>query len=279
MQDMAPAEALPLAVAPRRAVAPPGGRRRPKLGREALSAMIEAEILPRLVAEPRAIAANSPAVLRPDPDRLAQRLIDRQAARACASIYARLRSGAPAVNVILEDLAPAARRLGDLWRDDACDFLDVTIATRALRDLLRDIAPDEASPALAKAPSLLVAPAPGETHEFGAEVISAMFRFAGWRTVCCGRMEAGGDEALSALAWDSFDVAAFSLSCERYAPALAVAIRQARAVSRNRRLSILIGGPALCRDASLALLLGADLYASGEIDAQFPCTVKQALRL
>ncbi len=80
-------------------------------------------------------------------------------------------------------LAGAARRFGELWEADLCDFVDVTIGLRQLHLLLStvsseveaevDIAPD--------ARRVLLLPAPGETHGFGIAMVQYSFRAAGWR--------------------------------------------------------------------------------------------------
>jgi hypothetical protein len=141
-------------------------------------------------------------------------------------IAARLRSGATAQSVALDDIGAAARRLGELWGDDDCDFFAVTFATRALSLLLRDVWPDAGLAPAEGAPSILLAMAPGETHDLGADVVAGLFRLAGWRAERCETRDIP-----DALASESFDVAGFSLSCDRFAGTLAGAIAEARAAS------------------------------------------------
>ena len=240
--------------------------------RDRLAGIVRAELLPRLLANP--LARRAPTVLPADPDALARGVVvagDYDAARM--AIAARLRSGATLPSVMQDDFAAAARRLGDYWREDACDFVAVTLATRALGDVLRGFLP-EITP-LKAALSLLISPAPGEAHLFGAEIVANLFGLAGWRAICCE-----ADRARARLAREAFDVAAFSLSCDRHLDGLSLAIRDARAVSRHRRIRILVGGPAFAARPELAERLGAD-YCASEYDMrlQFPHAILQALRL
>ncbi len=70
--------------------------------------------------------------------------------------------------------AAAARKLGELWARDDCDFLDVTLAMGELGDL----APREGAGA-ARAPSFALEPS--ATHVFSADVASHCFRLTGRR--------------------------------------------------------------------------------------------------
>ena len=83
-----------------------------------------------------------------------------------------LRAGL-SIGEIFEDLiAPAARRLGDLWESDDCDFLAVTIGTDRLQTAVRRLSQihgnDRASHAQA-----LFCPAPGEVHVLGLAMAQA----------------------------------------------------------------------------------------------------------
>jgi MerR family transcriptional regulator, light-induced transcriptional regulator len=79
-------------------------------------------------------------------------------------------------------LAPTARRLNALWENDDVSFLDVTLATGNLQRMMRFVAIDlmpVAHPRLRRK-AILIAPAPGEGHGFGAAMAAEFFRRDGW---------------------------------------------------------------------------------------------------
>lgn len=249
------------------------GDERRSTRRALLADVLKSEILPRLAAKRRPIAAEmARGAIPADPAALAQWCLVGEAAPARAALAARLASGACAQSVMLEDIGPAARRLGRMWENDDCDFLDVTVAAHALVGLVRAVAPEERARA-AGAPSLIISLAPGETHALGADIAAAMFRCAGWWALRCD-----GGEMRAALARENFDAAGFSVSCDRYLPALAAAIAEARSASRNPRLKILVGGPVLASRPGLAESLGADLVVA-DGDERLAGTICRALRL
>ena len=74
-----------------------------------------------------------------------------------------IKKGVP-VEAIFEDLlAPAARRLGEMWDADDCDFLSVTTAAHRLQIAVRRLALARSYGCEGSARGLFL-PAPGETH-------------------------------------------------------------------------------------------------------------------
>ena len=196
-----------------------------------------------------------------DPEGLAALLLAGRIGEARERFAARLAAGVAVETALIEDLGPAARRLGELWESDACDFVDVTHALHWLQTMMREMAPAGLERPAGKGPSILILLAPGETHEFGAEMVESFFRSAGWRV---GRSSAGRLRA--ALARNGYDAVGFSLSCERFADPLARAIVQARAASRNPNVKILVGGAIFAGNPELTKKLGAD-FAAADADA------------
>jgi MerR family transcriptional regulator, light-induced transcriptional regulator len=253
------------------------GRASAELRRANLAQILKVEVLPRLVAvRPMAAPGRSPNRPKPaDPEALAKMLVAGRLSEARAEIVARIDSGATHRAVMLEDLAAAARRLGELWESDACDFFDVTVGLGALRNLAKDINAEDVLPTAAGAPAILILLTPGETHELGADMVESFFRVAGWRAV---RGQNRTFLRLLERVW--FDVAGFSLSCERCIEALRAAIRHARVASRNPKITILVGGPIFAVRPGLAESLGADICASdAKATVHLPYSLLEALRL
>lgn len=135
----------------------------------------------------------------------------------------------------LDTLAPAARRLGELWTDDRCNFAAVTAGVGVLRQMMRDLEADFIPPAAANDPPhrILLTTAPGEQHGFGLAMVAGFLRQAGWAVTL-------GEPRASALATrlrdKAFAIVGISVSSDRLLPVLCSTIRLARRVSRNRAI-------------------------------------------
>jgi len=169
--------------------------------------------------------------------------------------------GATAHELCLDLLAPAARRLGELWTADRCHFSEVTIALGRLQLMLRELASrmdDVVDETQAKGRVLLLAIA-GDQHTFGLAMVRDFFRAAGWRVATdCPE----GPDGLKALVRaESFDVIGFTIGAERHAEALAAAVHTVRRHSRNPSVRVLVGGPLLLARPEIAAQVGADATA------------------
>jgi len=183
-----------------------------------------------------------------------------------ADIRARLSAGAPPLSVMIDILAPVARELGCFWDDDENDLIDVQRASGVLKRLIDETALKVVPQVLAKPPSLLLQVAPGERHTLGVQIAEAVFCSMGWRVT---RGEARGMRADLAQEWRDF--LGFSLSCDRHVEALAQAVAEARAISRNPGLLVVVGGPVFVRRPDLAKAVGADFcVCATEMPVQNP---------
>ncbi len=164
----------------------------------------------------------------------------------------------------LDTLAPAARRLGELWVDDRCDCAAVTAGVGVLRHMLRELDADFTPPIPANDPPrrILLATAPGEQHGLGLAMVAAFLRRAGW-AVTLGEPRANAIAAQ--LRDEDFAILGLSVSSDRLLPVLRSTIRLARRASRNRSLAVMVGGPIFNERPGLAVTMGADATAA---DAQ-----------
>jgi methanogenic corrinoid protein MtbC1 len=172
-------------------------------------------------------------------------------------------------SIYLNLFAPAARRLGDMWSADECDFTVVTLALWRLQRLLHDHAPqfDSEGAQPADGRRILLAPMPGEQHTFGLFMVAEFFRRDGWDVVDAPVAGASDLLALAARQW--FDVIGLSLSCSGKIPGMAELIRDLRRSSRNGEVGVMVGGGIFVETPALLNQVGADVSA---IDA------RQALR-
>ncbi|SFL30277.1 cobalamin B12-binding domain-containing protein [Methylorubrum salsuginis] len=233
--------------------------------RRRLAGVVEAEILPRLMLVHRGRMAPSPATQdrQPSPDdiaRLCDLLLSRTDGDLTLHLLRFLDEGLSLESVLVELLTPAARHIGRLWEDDACDFIEVTVALGRLQAVARDLCArygdDHVEP---RGRSILMLPCPGETHVFCLAVLAGIFRESGWDVTTAGQ-EAGVDPA-ELVAGEWFDVVGLTLSCDVLFPRLSQTIAALRQASRNPSLRILVGGPYFVRHPDHVSVVGADATA------------------
>lgn len=234
----------------------------------ALVSTVDTEIVPRLVALYRGMTQGVPPRSRSERGSIGETevmqftdLVLGHHEPALAILRSLAERGATTHELCLDLLAPAARRLGDLWTADRCHFSEVTIALGRLQLMLRELASHmedvDADPASVRR-ALLMAVA-GDQHTFGLAMVRDFFRAAGWRV---GTECPEGPDALKTLVRaESFDVVGFTIGAERHVEALATAVHTLRRHSRNPGVRVLVGGPLLLVRPEVAAQVGADATA------------------
>jgi methanogenic corrinoid protein MtbC1 len=161
----------------------------------------------------------------------------------------------------LDVLAPAARRLGELWLNDVCSFVDVTAGVGCLQDLLHASAHSGQMPVrdVVQSKRILLAAAPNERHSFGLAMVAAFFRQAGWFVRLEGALS--DVDLAQEVKRNWFAVIGISESDETRLNELAALIRTLRRVSRNAAVRIMVGGPLFTHKPELARQVGADATA------------------
>lgn len=230
-----------------------------------LARTIEAEIIPRLMLahcanrrSPDAIAKGVPPPGSSEVDVFAQLAI-KESPSASAEYVEDLRARGVALDVIyMELLAPAARRLGELWEADLCDFSQVTLGLWRIQQVMYDLSPvfHRAQGENKSAHRALLAPAPQSQHTFGLLMVSEFFRRAGWDV--WARTSVTEAELIATASKEWFDLCGLSLSTESQVDVLTSVILKVRAASRNRSLVIMVGGPIVVARPELVGLVGAD---------------------
>ena len=160
--------------------------------------------------------------------------------------------------IFLELLAPAARRLGSLWENDDCDFMEVAVGVQRLQRILRVLSPVQSGGEGGDGGRnrVLLLPAPGETHLFGIAIVEKFFQDAGWDVT-----QSNEHEFLDKVAASWFCVIGFSMSYPRDVESLRHAVVAARRRSANPDLRVLVGGLAFLDNPELVTIVGADAMA------------------
>jgi methanogenic corrinoid protein MtbC1 len=233
------------------------------LGNGALGTLIEGEIIPRLLlahVSDRPCQKDVPCrgIERAEAEAFAQLPLTLEADELLEEVDKFLARGVSVETVFIELLAPSARRLGQCWEEDSCDFVDVTMGLWRLQEVMREIVLRSPTVArtLAGPRTALFAPVPGEQHSFGALMVEEVFARAGWQSEVL--FEPKQQELLRVIGERSFDLVGLTVSCDCPSAALAELIAAIRSVSRNSAVRVIIGGRTINADPGIASLVGAD---------------------
>jgi methanogenic corrinoid protein MtbC1 len=236
---------------------------------ERLERTIQNELVPRLLQSHRA-GPLSPSLVS-----TVSRLLPPEDVRAFVNalrnpddivpahfVESRLQDGCTIEAVFLDLLAPAARRLGEMWEADEVDFVEVTMAMGRMQRLLRSLSPAFLGDAEGREPvgSVLLSCLSGEQHTFGLIMVGEFLIRDGWQ-VLVGAPWSDADLA-SMVANQWYDVIGLSVGTDSRLPKLRHDIRRVRAASRNPNVQVMVGGQPIAKNPNLARELGADAYAA-----------------
>jgi len=256
-------------------LAPSANSKAPHSGSEhfselgALARVIEGEIIPRLTLAHRQEqdrrVHGTPPVTTSEVAAFADLIVKADYRAVLAYVDAEMAKGLAPEALLVSLFAPTARYLGEMWKADRYDFVEVTIALSVLQQLIREHSMRMGLEDVAWSDDkrILLVPAPGDQHTFGVAVVEKFFRAAGWEVW-------GGPAGLAfdlpdLVSREGFSVFGVSLGSEANLDAVVTLIRQIRRSSRNPAMRVLVGGPVFIDRPDLALLIGADATAT---DAQ-----------
>ena len=247
---------------PAASAAGPSGRDAAKHRLEGLARAIESDVIPRLVQAHRPGAANpqpgSASPSQADVDSFLKQIVLGSETETQALIESLRERGVSVESLYLELFGPIARRLGEMWEDDACDFSTVTVALGRLQRLLRELSPafgtEIEHPANGRR-ALFVQPR-DEQHSFGLSMVAEFFRRDGWDVI--GGVGGAVASPVAMVRDEWVDIIGFSVGSDVRLPWLQETIAAVRAASRNTTLGVLVGGPPFVAHPELALQVGAD---------------------
>ncbi len=239
-----------------------------------LARLIQGEIIPRLML---AHANHGPALsldagpsALPTPQEiidLSALLIQGEDVAAEAYVEVVLARGVNVQSVLLDLLAPTARRLGELWVDDSCTFTDVTLGLLRLQHMLRTLAPrlDHGVKRYQPGRRILLTAMPGEQHTFGIFMVAEFFRRAGWEVH--DQPQATTQSLLGSVDAEWYSSIGVSVSSEVRLGELAALIPALRRNSRNAAVAVMIGGSLFKDQPGLVEFVGADFGAPDALTA------------
>jgi MerR family transcriptional regulator, light-induced transcriptional regulator len=234
---------------------------------EQVDHLIEREILPRLLVAHQydgnfsrrvRLVENTANISQEEANAFAPLALDLDANDLMAEVERFLVRGISAEDIFIQLLAPAARKLGEYWEEDRCDFVDVTMGLWRLQEVMREIA--QRSPAFPEgyesSRSVLFSPMPGEQHCFGTLMVEEVFARAGWDSEAL--LEPQRSELLRVLSDREFELVGLTVSNDCPSGELASLVTAIRSVSKCRSVKVIIGGRVINADPSLADRAGAD---------------------
>ena len=252
----------------------PLGKRRPApefytgeqgaLTGDSINAIIEGEIIPRLlmahsVSKSSTGLKGSAKIDPSEANRFALLPLRLETAGLVEEVDAFLEAGASLESIYVDLLAPAARRLGEMWESDDCDFVDVTMGLWRLQEVMHELSarvPIRPGKAPADANRALFTAVPGDQHNFGPMMLDEIFARAGWDSTFVAKPLR--KELLDTLSREPFDLVGLTVSRDCPSGALAKLIQAMRSVSANPNLSILIGGHMINQNPAIVAEVGAD---------------------
>jgi len=178
-----------------------------------------------------------------------------------------LAEGATIEAVYLDLLAPSARRLGQMWDNDECDFVEVTVSLGRMQRLLRDLSQVFLADASRSEPvgNALLTCIPGEQHTLGIIMVGEFLLRDGWR-VLVGAPWSESD-LLTMVGTEWYDVIGFSVGSESRLPILKRDIRRLKSASRNPNVQFMVGGQVFCEYPDAAVDVGANAIAGDAREA------------
>ena len=230
--------------------------------RTQLAQVIRDQIVPRLVAihhdvhrtemlesvSPEEIRQFGQLVMASDPD-------------DATVFFERMRERGHSLDTLYEGLmAPTARHLGELWHQDRCDFVDVTLGVSRLQELLKIFSSAaDISVVDIRRRAVLIA-TPSDHHLFGLDLIGTFLREAAWDVL----MEKGlsVDQNMRTVAGEWFGVAGVAMSAVSMVDTVARTIEALRRASLNPAIAVIVGGRAFNEHPELVARVGADAAAS-----------------
>lgn len=233
-----------------------------------LARFISNEIVPRLIRLHSEAVPDAPPVeslieaLRPssaDIDALAHIVLGDDLEAAATYVTIMRDRGLSMETLYMELLEPTARHLGEMWDNDECDFIDVTIGVGRLQKLLAIFNETYTLPELGTRRRVLMATTPGNQHSLGASMIERLLSAAGWQVDA--EYSGIADEIINAVRHNWFAVIGLTAGSDRQLEALKSIIVEIRKNSQNRAIGIMVGGPMFTENPAMASAMGADATA------------------
>ena len=185
-------------------------------------------------------------------------------------IEAHLDGGIPLQRIYLDLLAPVARRLGELWDEDACDYFEVTLQVGRIQRFVRLLAsrfhlPAHTLPQSGPPSRVYLAAPAGEQHTLGLVLVAEFFVQAGWHVTMGNPLDTR--RTVQDLQSGRFDLMGVSLSRTETLDEVRGVLDAVRAAMVTRPLPVVAGGSLEGDRLAIAHGIGADAWAEDGLHA------------
>jgi methanogenic corrinoid protein MtbC1 len=180
---------------------------------------------------------------------------------AATVFFERMRERGHSLDTLYEGLmAPTARHLGELWHQDRCDFVDVTLGVSRLQELLKIFSSAADITVVDIRRRALLITTPGDHHLFGVDLIGTFLREAAWDVTM--EKGLGPEQNMRTVAGEWFGVAGIAMSAVSMLDTVARTIEALRRASLNPAIAVIVGGRAFNDHPELVARVGADAAAN-----------------
>jgi len=228
--------------------------------RSRIRRMVEGELLPRLMLThhagplpPSFVARAERAAVHPRFDDFLHLVrTEPEEATVRGFLEEIVDDGGSVEMVLAELLAPTARRMGVLWENDECDFVEVTLVCSRLQRAIRRLATRFRQEMPKDGVSVLVSSLPHAQHTLGALMVAETLARAGCDIAL-------GEPFVPGMDPFGFDFVALSVSRSEEEAAATAFVRELRAKAPNTH--VIVGGAAFRADPAMITRVGADGWA------------------
>jgi methanogenic corrinoid protein MtbC1 len=234
-----------------------------------LVGLIEGEIIPRLIIAHRpertdaatAAAEKPAAITSQETIAFTPLVLELEVYDLLEHVEGFLDRGVAVETVFLDLLAPAARRLGEFWEEDTCDFVQVTLGLWRLQQIVHELASRTAHTSYGRDGNrrAFFAVVPGDQHSFGLVMIEEFFRRDGWCTLSLP--DGTHQQLIDVVSGQWFELIGLTVTCEEHIAPLKSVIDALRSASRNPAVAIMVGGRIFTERPELVVAVGADATA------------------
>lgn len=167
-------------------------------------------------------------------------------------------------------LEAVARLLGKEWTSDTCDFIDVTIGTARLQEIVQCLSrPYRDGDSDISAPHALILTPAGEQHTLMPHMIGLLFDTLGWSRRILEPSEHKGRNFAPSV--DRADVACIGWSNIRLAGEFERLVHDIRRQRQDRQLPLIVGGAGALNSIDLLVGLGIDCICDSVYSAVKIC--------
>jgi methanogenic corrinoid protein MtbC1 len=172
-------------------------------------------------------------------------------------------------------VSPIARRLGVLWDEDRIDFLQVTLGAARMQGAVEQLRARIAAnrSAYGEEPRLLLINLQSDCHTLGSSIVAACFECAGWLV---DQTEVLDHRDVVEFVRDRhYDAVGICVAATSQLELCRRTVAEAKQYTRNGKLVVGVGGPAVILAEELFRNTGCDFLSADAFDAYGKCAAYQ----